>query len=89
MTWHEQAICLTRDPELWMTPNNNQTTQANDYAVAICKRCPVQTACLTEALEVERGTVAARYHIYGGLTPMERAKLDDGPRKKQRRVRAA
>lgn len=75
MTWHEQASCLTRDPELWVTPNNNKTTQANEYAAAICNRCPVRIACLTEALTVERGP-SSRWHIWGGLTPAERERLD-------------
>jgi WhiB family redox-sensing transcriptional regulator len=86
-TWHENASCRTGyDPTMWETPNSDNITKANEYAMAVCGRCPVRTACLTEALEAERGTsTAGRWHIWGGLTPEQRGQLDRGPKRKQTR----
>lgn len=89
MTWHENAECLNHDPTLWETHNPNQTTRANAEAIEVCNGCPVRLDCLAETMGVEKGATAARYHIYGGLTPVERAKLDDGPRRRKRMAGAA
>lgn len=90
MTWHEQAACLDRDATLWETPNNDKTTKSNEYAIAICKACPVRVACLDEAMQIEQGLAwAGRWHIYGGLMPGERARLDNGTPRGRRKESAA
>lgn len=88
MNWHLDAACVGQDPLMWETQNMRQRAGANALAVSICKSCPVQAECLTEALEVEQG-FAGRYHIYGGLLPEQRAKLDKGPRHPKRRDKVA
>ena len=87
-TWHEDASCRTGyDPTMWDTPNSDNITKANEYAIAVCGRCPVRTQCLTEALEAEKGTsTAGRWHISGGLTPVERARLDTSTPREKRSV---
>lgn len=46
------------------------------YAVGVCEGCPVREACLRMALDAERGTgVYERHGVFGGLTPIERFRL--------------
>lgn len=48
------------------------------YAVGVCEECPVRVreACLRMALDAERGTgVYERHGVFGGLTPIERFRL--------------
>ena len=48
------------------------------YAVGVCESCPVKVreACLRMALDAERGTgVYERHGVFGGLTPIERFRL--------------
>ena len=47
-----------------------------DAAIAICASCDLRTACLTEALNREGAAPPdARFGIFGGLLPAERANL--------------
>lgn len=72
MKWRYQAACVGHDPQLWHPPQHDGYGKGK----AICNTCPVQTACLTEALEAEQGLSAwGRHGMYGGLTPEERAQL--------------
>lgn len=68
------------DPELWFSDH------ADDQAAAkrICAGCPDRADCLQKAQGLESGLAApARYGIWGGLDPKERAKAD--PNKRRRR----
>ena len=51
------------------------------YAVSVCAGCPVREACLRMALDAERGTgVYERHGVFGGLTPIERFRMQrDAP----------
>jgi hypothetical protein len=69
--WAQQARCAGEDPELWFSII--PTDQA--LAVQICKQCPVQAACLSEALK------SNAEGIWGGLTE---AQIDDLKRKRRR-----
>jgi hypothetical protein len=46
-------------------------------AALLCAGCPVQGACLVEAVEEERGLSAGnRYLVRGGVTPAGRVRLE-------------
>ena len=46
------------------------------HAVGVCESCPVREACLRMALDAERGTgVYERHGVFGGLTPIERFRM--------------
>lgn len=46
-------------------------------AIRICRRCPATDPCLAEAMAAEEGlSEQYRYGIFGGLTPDQRAQLD-------------
>lgn len=45
-------------------------------AVLLCRRCPLRTACLDEALKYEGYVSAAyRFGVWGGMSPQQRADL--------------
>ena len=47
--------------------------QREDEAVAICRRCPVETDCLDEAMDAETYRLTSdRHGIWGGKTPQQR-----------------
>jgi hypothetical protein len=74
--WRTRAACRDDDPEIWFpvaTTGPAYRAQVAD-AKRVCRRCPVQTECLTEAL------ARIPYGIAGGLTEQERAALRRGPR---------
>ena len=66
------AACREHDPELWF-PDTREHTKAT-AAKTICADCPLQTACLEEALDYEAGH-GDRWGIRGGLTAAERAQV--------------
>ncbi|MFA9444451.1 WhiB family transcriptional regulator [Egicoccus sp. AB-alg6-2] len=47
-SWRQQAACLGEDPRLFTDPRPD--TDDTREALGICHRCPVQAACLSEAL---------------------------------------
>jgi WhiB family transcriptional regulator, redox-sensing transcriptional regulator len=61
------ARCAQRDqdPELWFPANGDRATA--ERAKAICRICPVRSACLEWALAANERT-----GIWGGTTPNER-----------------
>ena len=68
--WREDAACRGRDTDLWF--RSGQAVQA----LALCNnKCPVTAECLAMAMRAERGTLADRFGIYGGLWPRQRAAL--------------
>ncbi len=70
--WTQQARCAGEDPEMWFSVIPSEQARA----VAICQECPVQAACLSEAL------ASNAEGIWGGLTEDEIRSL------KRRRRRA-
>lgn len=59
-----RAACLTEDPDTWFAAD------AVEDAKAVCRRCPVQWACLRHALDVREP-----YGVWGGLDETERREL--------------
>jgi len=70
--WTQQARCAGEEPELWFSVIPSEQARA----VEICQECPVQAACLSEAL------ASNAEGIWGGLTEDEIRSL------KRRRRRA-
>jgi WhiB family redox-sensing transcriptional regulator len=69
-TWHTQALCAgVTNGDAMFFPRSALAAAAAP-AKAICARCPVQAACLADALE--RGDSDG---IRGGHTPEERRSL--------------
>jgi WhiB family transcriptional regulator, redox-sensing transcriptional regulator len=64
--WHERALCSQMDPELWFP----EPWEDDGPAKLICSRCPVQSACLAQALDANE-----EYGVWGGLSPEERREL--------------
>lgn len=65
------------DPELWFNPD--LTSDAKD----ICDTCPAKARCLEIALAREGNLVgSSRWGVWGGLTPDERAALDENAAEK-------
>lgn len=72
--WHHDALCAQTDPDAFF-PEIGENPVA---AKAVCRRCPVQIECLTDAL-----AQGDRFGVWGGLSPRERrphtwAPLDTG-----------
>lgn len=68
--WRHKAACNGKDTAYWFPEQTNAYNPASARAVAICRSCPVQLACLTHAQEQPE-----HYGIWGGLTPKERLGL--------------
>lgn len=72
--WWERAACRKEDAELFFPADGERgpSRKAHDEkAKAVCRRCPVQARCLTEALSLEH-TAESRHGVWGGLTAEER-----------------
>lgn len=65
--WQESALCAQTDPDTWFPERGGP-----GYATSrrICRRCPVRTECLTDALATE--TPGERHGMRGGLSPQQR-----------------
>lgn len=82
-TWQDQATCANAqvDPRWFIPADDGRTSYARGRA--ICMRCPVRDACLTDALTRERNARAEdRAGLWGGLSPEQRANLAAVRRKK-------
>lgn len=66
--WMQRAACLDIDPEIFYPEKGNHL--AATQARKVCRGCPVQSDCLTHALE--RGE---RFGIWGGKTAKQRATM--------------
>jgi hypothetical protein len=55
-------------------PEGPGSRQQAAYALSICARCPVQTACLADTLERE-AEIGYSFGIYGNTTEYDRSKL--------------
>ncbi|MEE6269147.1 WhiB family transcriptional regulator [Streptomyces diastatochromogenes] len=68
MDWLHAASCREEDPELFFPIGNIGPARLQiQKAKAICRRCPVQLACRTWALETEQED-----GVWGGLSEAER-----------------
>jgi WhiB family transcriptional regulator, redox-sensing transcriptional regulator len=63
LTWRTRGVCRTVDPEVFFPAPNEPA----DAAVALCRTCDVQGACLAWALEV-----GDCHGVWGATTPRER-----------------
>lgn len=77
--WHEQAVCLTRDPRRQVDPywfgvddlaGSVLPTSAVRHARAHCSVCPVRVDCLQWAIEHDE-----RFGIWAGTTGRQRAAI--------------
>lgn len=66
--WTADALCGSRDPEMWF-PNNGRVDQ-HRLAEAICQECPVRAQCLSEALANPWIT-----GIWGGTSETDRKRM--------------
>lgn len=72
--WMEDGACVGHNPEWWFADSYRTDDRDTQHAaIAICRRCPVQTKCLTYAMETEPGW--ERHGVWGGLTADARRKL--------------
>lgn len=81
--WKHRGLCARRysrgprqgqlvyNPDMWFP------TEGEGYRrpKAICAACPVTAECLAWAMDNETSTSWARFGMYGGLTPDQRADL--------------
>lgn len=81
--WQDDAACLNHVQVFFPRTDNPADTAT---AKKICGICPVKTACLDDALDMEVGAEESRAGIRGGKTPKQRANL---ARTRRRKARAA
>jgi hypothetical protein len=68
-------MCTDTDPELWFGEDQSMLRNAH----RICASCPVQIECLRAALAHERDSgITRRWGVYGGLSPSDRAEIEQG-----------
>jgi hypothetical protein len=63
LAWRARGVCQTVDPEVFFPA----PSEPADEAVALCRTCDVQGACLAWALEV-----GDCHGVWGATTPRER-----------------
>ena len=69
--WRTRAACQGRNPETFFPHPSDR--DGEDEAVAVCRRCPVETDCLDEAMDAETyRPTSDRHGIWGGKTPQQR-----------------
>ncbi|NMO93513.1 WhiB family transcriptional regulator [Actinomycetospora sp. TBRC 11914] len=73
--WHEDAACAGMDETVFFPPTETGLLGAArvEQAKQVCAGCPVQAACLAEAMT--REPPLARYGVFGGLSATERGRL--------------
>lgn len=95
MIWHEEGECKGRDQKIWYPDIFDEdgeewiddgtiweafgdTSHYYDEARKFCEACPVQEACLLTALEDKE-----RLGMWGGLTPIERRRIERRERRQR------
>ena len=78
--WREAAACLGADLDWFFS----QAGQHGDAARALCRRCPVRSECLEEALSLPSGR---DFGIRGGMSKKARDAIRKR-RKTERRLSA-
>jgi len=70
MSWHDKGACVGVDVEVFYVPDRMRGPSKKAHvekAKAYCRKCPVQSKCLEEAL------IMQDFHaILGNTTPEER-----------------
>lgn len=66
--WRDEALCAQIDPEQWF-PEKSMSRTAQ-VARKVCQTCPVQLACLTEALKSDE-----KFGVWGGVSERTRRDL--------------
>lgn len=73
----ESALCAQIGIEAFFVEGGDDHFHRTKQAKEVCEKCPLMEACLYEALTVEWGDSRyARAGIYGGLTNVERWKVE-------------
>jgi hypothetical protein len=91
-TWRAEAVCSGVDGDIWFPAGYLKAPDLAQAATAIsiCRTCPVQRACLEDALTHEAGAQANhRYGIRGGATPGERFNIYRARTRRSQSRRAA
>lgn len=71
LEWAGRARCTAEDPDLFFPPGSGVASQQQlQEARTVCRACPVADACLEFALAVD-----AEFGMWGGLTALERRRL--------------
>jgi WhiB family redox-sensing transcriptional regulator len=71
MNWRHKAACRAEDPELFFPAGTSgPAIEQMNEAKAVCRRCPVSSACLNYAL-----TTGQNDGVWGGMTEAERRAL--------------
>lgn len=83
--WHHRAACRGVDdcspPAEEVFHPTSAHPAAYREALGYCAVCPVTAECLDTAMRVEARGESARWGIWGGLTPKQRADLAAAERK--------
>lgn len=78
MDWRVEAACRRENPELFLpVGSDGPAKQQIDEAKAVCRRCPVQEACLDYAL-----TAGEDAGVWGGQGEGERRALKRSGRRR-------
>ncbi|MDB5185641.1 MAG: regulatory protein [Candidatus Saccharibacteria bacterium] len=78
--WRLRGACRSENPDLFMAKNAHEAKGP----IAICRRCPVTSECLNEALKTGQ-----RYGVWGGLTQGELRILQKKIKAKDQETRSA
>ena len=71
MDWRMDSACRDKDPELFFPVGMlGEVRLQIDMAKAVCRHCPVSSACLDWAVSADQ-----QDGIWGGLTTAERRRL--------------
>ncbi|MFG2780779.1 WhiB family transcriptional regulator [Streptomyces prunicolor] len=85
--WRELAVCREVDDNTFF-PSPGDVTGIN-YAKTICAGCPVQRACLVDALREEGGRAKSnRFGVRGGKSAGQRYAMYTAHRRRQQRAAA-
>lgn len=66
MSWRTKAACLGLDPQTFYPETDDEAQAAKD----VCAECPVQSACLEQALARRE-----KDGVWGGCTERERRRI--------------
>ena len=75
--WYDNAACKGADPaDFDLDGHGMASVMAEKRGKFICAECPVRMQCLEDALAHEAASNNnLRWGLFGGLNPVERAKL--------------
>ncbi|KRD09427.1 MULTISPECIES: WhiB family transcriptional regulator [unclassified Streptomyces] len=69
--WRQHAACRREDPDLFFPiGTSGPALMQEEQAKAVCRRCPVQEACLEWAMETDQ-----TLGVWGGTSETERRAL--------------